>query len=88
MKMRTVLAAVIAAVTVSAVSVCGFAEAAGTDSGDAAASGTDSKNESAEPAPDAGETTGNPDTGVEGVAAVTGAIALAGAAVAISRKKD
>ncbi len=74
MKLKSVLAALAAAVTVSAVSVCGFAA---TDSSEIS------------PAPEAEETAKeNPDTGVEGVAAFAGAIALAGAAIVISRKRD
>ncbi len=74
MKLKTVLAALAAVATVSAVSVCGFAA---TESGETT------------PAPEAAETTGNnPDTGVEGVAAFAGAIALSGAAIVISRKRD
>lgn len=75
MKMKAVLAAVVAAATVSAVSVCGAAETAGNP-------------ETETPAPEAEAAAGNPDTGIEGVAAVTGAIVLAGALVAISRKKE
>lgn len=74
MKLKSVLAALFAAATVSAVSVCGFAAA---ESGEVS------------PAPEAAETTGeNPDTGVEGVAAFAGAISLAGAAIVISRKRN
>lgn len=75
MKLKTVLAALAAFATVSAVSVCGFAA---TESGEMTPAD--------EPAVTAaGE---NPDTGVEGVAAFSGAIALSGAAIVISRKKN
>ena len=77
MKMKSVLAAVAAVMTVSALSVCGSAETAGNI-----------ETEGVTPATEADETAGNPDTGVEGVAAVTGGIVLAGALVAISRKKE
>ncbi len=74
MKLKSVLAALVATATVSAVSVCGFAA-------------TDSLEIS--PAPEAAEAAKeNPDTGVEGVAAFAGAIALSGAAIVISRKRD
>lgn len=74
MKLKSVLAALVAAATVSAVSVCG---SAATESGEMT------------PAPEAAETTGeNPDTGVEGVAAFAGAMSLAGAAIVISRKRN
>lgn len=74
MKLKSIFAALVAAATVSAVSVCGFAA---TESSEIS------------PAPEAAETTKeNPDTGVEGVSAFAGAIALAGAAIVVSRKRD
>ena len=74
MKLKTVFAAPAAFATVSAVSVCGFAA---TESGEMT------------PAPEAAAATGeNPDTGVESVAAFAGAIALSGAAIVISRKRN
>lgn len=73
MKLKSVLAALVAVATVSAVSVCGFAA---TESGEMT------------PAPETAAAGENPDTGVEGVAAFAGAMALSGAAIVISRKRD
>lgn len=73
MKLKSVLAALAAVATVSAVSVCGFAA---TESGEMT------------PAPETALAGENPDTGVEGVTAFAGAMALSGAAIVISRKRD
>lgn len=99
MKIKSVLAAVAAAAVLSVTAVCGFAAADGENSVENADELNSSETASAEPAEasgephiapaaEAGETVGtNPETGVESVAAVTGAIVLAGAAVVISRKR-
>ncbi|MCM1167834.1 MAG: NPXTG-anchored protein [Ruminococcus sp.] len=75
MKLKSVFAAFAAALAVSAVSVCGFAETANSSEMTPAAEASDAAKE-------------NPDTGVESVAAFAGAISLAGAAIVISRKRD
>lgn len=72
MKLKSVMAALAALATVSAVSVCGFAA---TESGEMT------------PAAETAAAGENPDTGVEGVATFAGAIALSGAAIVISRKR-
>lgn len=79
------IAAVVAAATMSCVSVCAFAETADTEILLAAVpteNTAEARGVEAEAAEGASST-----SGVEGVAAVFGAIVLAGAAVVISRKK-
>ena len=86
MKMKSVLAAVIAAATVSCTSVCAFAETANTDE-TSEASENGSSVASATEADDPIEK-GNPNSGVEGVAMVAGIAMVAGAALVVSHKHD
>lgn len=85
MKIKSVLAGVVAVAAMSSVSVCVLADEADTEillaavpTDNAPAQGADAEKSEAK---------SNPGTGVEGVAAVFGTIVLAGAAVVISRKK-
>lgn len=85
MKIKSVIAGIVAAAAMSSVCVCSFADEANDEillaavpSDKAAAHGAEA--ETAEAKSQSG-------TGVEGVAAVFGTIVLAGAAVVISRKK-
>lgn len=93
MKMRSVIAASAAVLTICAANAVSFAESADTNLVSAKdnpgeENNTTADNTSADDA-DAAEPSDkdNADTGVESVAAVVGAIALAGAAVVISRKR-
>lgn len=98
MKIKSVLAAVAAAAVLTTCSAVAFADLAdnGTDSAtDSTETNTDetSTDNTADGASTETNTDGtntddtNADTGVEGVAAVVGIIALAGAAVVVSRKR-
>ena len=85
MKLKTIGAALLSAAVLSAASAAAFAE---TVPGGIQIPASDDAltPDDIAPAPD---NTGkdNPDTGIQGAALVVGAIALAGAAVIVSRKK-
>lgn len=93
MKIKSVLAAVAAAAVLTTGSAVAFADAADTTAADttgaedstADTTGTDSTEDTNSDVTSTDDT--NADTGVEGVAAVVGIIALAGAAVVVSRKR-
>lgn len=86
MKIKSVLAGIVAAATMSCVSVCAFADDEANDEMLLAAVPSD-KASARTAETETAETKSHSGTGVEGVAAVFGTIVLAGAAVAISRKK-
>lgn len=80
MKMKSVLAAIIATAAISCTSVCAFAEAPATSADEqSAASGV---SEAADPME------GNPVSGVDGAAALAGIAMVAGAALVISHKHE
>ncbi len=85
MKIKSVLAGITAAAVMSCVPVCAFADEANDEILLAAVPSDKASTHGAEA--ETAEAKSNPGTGVEGVAAVFGTIVLAGAAVAISRKK-
>lgn len=92
MKMRSVIAAMAAVLTICAANAVSFAESADTNLVSAKdnpgeENNTTADNTSADDAAAEPSDKDNADTGVESVAAVVGAIALAGAAVVISRKR-
>ena len=87
MKIRSVIAALAAAAVVSTTSVTAFAENDGDDNETLAVIGNGTMVETvADTATVDGERSSDK-TGAEGFAALLGVIALAGAAVGISRKK-
>ena len=94
MKVKSVLAAIVAVAALSATTVLASAEVnvpvmgVPEIDGDAAAAPEDDAvtTDDGDAAPVESDKD-NPDSGVEGVAAVVGAITLAGAAVVISRKR-
>lgn len=83
MKIKSVLAAVAAAAVLTTGSAVAFAD---SNEGEPVVT-ADEAPEAADSVADTTGTTDNADTGVEGVAAAVGIIALAGAAVVISRKR-
>lgn len=85
MKIKSVLAGIAAVATMSCVPVCAFADEANDEILLAAVPSDKASARNAET--ETAETKNRTGTGVEGVAAVFGTIVLAGAAVAISRKK-
>ncbi len=85
MKIKSVLAGIAAAAVMSCGSVCAFADEANDEMLLAAVPSDKAAARNAET--ETAETKSHSGTGVEGVAAVFGTIVLAGAAVAISRKK-
>lgn len=84
MKIKSVSAALAAAAVFSACSVCAFAETTPVELSANDLLGSPNTVDEAGAAASAEKTA---DTGVEGVSAIAGVIALAGAAVVISRKK-
>ena len=94
MKIKSVLASIVAVAALSATSIFATADGIKVEVGSVEdlTGGANAANGDAAPAETAGadktaSDKDNPDSGVEGVAAVVGAIALAGAAVVISRKR-
>ena len=93
MKVKSVLAAIVAVAALSATTVLASAEVnvpvmgVPEIDGDAAAPEDDAVTTDDGDAAPVESDKDNPDSGVEGVAAVVGAITLAGAAVVISRKR-
>lgn len=84
MKMKSVLAAVVAAAAISCTSVCAFAEAENTEETNAdAAVDVAAANEAEDPIEK-----GNPNSGVESVAMVAGIAMVAGAALVVSHKRE
>ena len=90
MKIKSVLASIVAVAALSATSMFAAADGIHVQVGTV----EELTGNAAEAAPEnnagdkaAASDKDNPDSGVEGVAAVVGAIALAGAAVVISRKR-
>ena len=75
MKIKSVLAAIVAAAAISCTSVCAFADAADTSSI------PESVTEAADPME------GNPVSGVDGAAALIGVALVSGAALVISHKR-
>ena len=89
MKMKSVIAAMAAVSALCAANVVTFAESADTNlvSAKDTEENNTTENTSADDAAAEPSDKDNADTGVESVAAVVGAVALAGAAVVISRKR-
>lgn len=85
MKIKSVMAGIAAAAVMSCATVCAFADEADTEILLAAVPSENAAARSAEA--DTADAKNNPGAGIEGIAAVFGTIALAGAAVVISRKK-
>lgn len=92
MKIKSVLASIVAVAALSATSMFAAADGIKVEVGSVdELTGGAANQADAAPAEGADKAVAsdkdNPDSGVEGVAAVVGAIALAGAAVVISRKR-
>lgn len=88
MKMKSVLAAIIAAAAISCTSVCAFADAADdqvTETETTAENEESSVPENVSEAADPMD--GNPVSGVDGAAALAGVALVAGAALVISHKR-
>ena len=87
MKIKSVLAAFAAAALVSTTSVTAFAETESDDNETLAVLGNNTAVETLADTATVDSDKSSDNTGAEGVAAVLGVIALAGAAVVMSRKK-
>lgn len=88
MKMKSVLAAIIAAAAISCTSVCAFADAADTADDQVTDTETAGENEVPDTVTEAADPMeGNPVSGVDGAAALAGVALVAGAALVISHKR-